>query len=300
MTDDPVKRRNYRIEIPNIVDDSDMSPFTFRLYAHVKRVAGPCGSCDQGVRELARACKMSVGQVTKSKQELIDGGWVTSTRKPTRGGWIDSLMPVDLWEQNYATYARSEPVHDVNTNQDDEAESVHTVNESVHTVNERINMNKHDSHVASATRSRRTSSRKSKKEDDPTPIVVREAMADACQIELAIGTKPQLLELNTTCKDLWKHAQKQQVSAEALADRIRYAGHYISKHVWPFDGSNGAKPRPPRPTDVREHWRKAMEARSAKTNGTSQPKYYQPDDEARLSAEETAAQLRAARNGGAQ
>lgn len=130
--------RPYRIELPNLVDDLDLSPYAFRLYVHIKRVAGVNGSCYEGGRKLAERCRMSTGQVSAAKKELIEKGLIVRGRKETRGGFVDEFTPVDLWQQNYDRYCvqstntnDDESVHTVNTN----TESVHTVNVSVHQVN---------------------------------------------------------------------------------------------------------------------------------------------------------------------
>jgi len=138
---DPAELRKYRIELPNLIDDYDMSVYAFRLYVHIKRVAGANGgSCHQGTRTLARVCHMSTGQIVKAKQELIEKGLVTHSTIKTNGGETDDLAPVDLWQENYNTYSKG--VHTVNTTVQDTntldtktGKGVHTVNEGVHVVN---------------------------------------------------------------------------------------------------------------------------------------------------------------------
>lgn len=147
MTDDPTERKKYRTELPNMVDDSELSVYAFRLYVHIKRVAGANGgACHQGARTMSKICKMSPGQIAKAKKELLDGGWVTRTTEHTNGGEVDVLTPVNLWEQNYAMYARSEPVpegdHDMikgDRNTITLPEGDHTVIKGDHTVIERKN-----------------------------------------------------------------------------------------------------------------------------------------------------------------
>jgi len=151
--------RTPRIELPVLVDDAGLSPYAFRLYAHIKRVAGDDGVCWQGTRTIAEVCRMSLGQVSKAKAELAAAGLVTLAKKSTRGGMVDEIRVVDVWEANRAKYPRSvhtvnasesdqdtntsrqsvQPVnsnslsvHTVNASAPDEAESVHTVNVSVH------------------------------------------------------------------------------------------------------------------------------------------------------------------------
>lgn len=159
--------RPYRIELPNLIDDIDLTPYAFRLYAHVKRVAGPNGSCYEGSRKLAERCRMSLGQVSIAKKELLDKGLVTKKTRHTNGGETDELTPVDIWQKNFEHFSQgvhtvntldkgdqdmNTSVHTVNTTENSivtpntvtEApkgvhKGVHTVNEGVHTVNGRRN-----------------------------------------------------------------------------------------------------------------------------------------------------------------
>jgi hypothetical protein len=70
--------RLYRTEIPNLIDDMNLSVYAFRLYVHLKRVAGASneGACWQSTRTLATHCGMSASKVSESKQELVDAGLI--------------------------------------------------------------------------------------------------------------------------------------------------------------------------------------------------------------------------------
>ena len=129
----------YRTELPNIIDDMDLSVYAFRLYAHLKRRAGDTGECWEGTRKLAETCKMSIGQVSKAKQELKDRGLILITQRKTASGPGDEIAIIDIWPLNFETFnKRSLYERSVNG-------SVHTVNasdeivvqngSSVHTVN---------------------------------------------------------------------------------------------------------------------------------------------------------------------
>ena len=100
--------RKYRIEIPNIVDDLGLGPHTVRLYMHLKRVAGPGGACWQSTRTIADHCKMSTGQVSKSKQILKDNGLITITNvehdKP--GSPYHLITIVDIWLRNFQQFSQ--------------------------------------------------------------------------------------------------------------------------------------------------------------------------------------------------
>jgi len=156
---DPAKLRSYRIELPNLIDDSDLSVYAFRLYVHIKRVTGPNGTCYEATRTLAEKCQMSMGKVSAAKQELIKKNLIRQIgERPTRGGIVPEFVVVDIWQENLEHYAsvqdvntNSESVHHVNASTESVHESVHESSESVHHVNERINnKNKHEKkeHVA--------------------------------------------------------------------------------------------------------------------------------------------------------
>jgi hypothetical protein len=103
-----VDRKKYRIEIPNIVDDMDLSVYAFRLYAHIKRVAGEDGQCWQGSKTLATACKMSVGKVSDAKNELIAAGLIAVVPGEWNKGKSDEIRVVDVWDKNLETFSQNE------------------------------------------------------------------------------------------------------------------------------------------------------------------------------------------------
>jgi hypothetical protein len=112
--------RKWRTEIPNLYDDAGLDPYAFRLLVHYARV----GDCWESVRTTAAICKMSVGQVVKSREELIAAGFIAS-EKNQRGGY--NIDVVDRWAENFATFSEKreskraaerqdgEPVHSANS-----------------------------------------------------------------------------------------------------------------------------------------------------------------------------------------
>ena len=68
--------RKYWIQVPNMIDDSDLDPYEFRLYVHLKRVAGDDGQCWQSTQTLATFCNMSVGKISQAKQSLLARGFI--------------------------------------------------------------------------------------------------------------------------------------------------------------------------------------------------------------------------------
>lgn len=94
----------YRTEIPNLIDEMDLSVYAFRLYVRLKRVAGDSGRCFYSTRQLAEQCRMSVGAVSKAKQELIAADLIRIERD---GEWErDNITIVDLWPANFAYFAQ--------------------------------------------------------------------------------------------------------------------------------------------------------------------------------------------------
>jgi hypothetical protein len=125
---------HYRIELPNLIDDMELSVYAFRLYAHLKRRAGDDGVCYEGTRGIAAACRMSVGQVTKAKAELVAAGVIERSSKSVRGGQVDSITMVDLWPQNFRAYCQD--MHDpVSMPAKESVHSTNTLEESVHAAN---------------------------------------------------------------------------------------------------------------------------------------------------------------------
>lgn len=63
--------------VPNWVDSLDLTPYAFRLYIHLLRTAQREGGVSyETTRELADACSMSTGTVSKAKRELKDKGLI--------------------------------------------------------------------------------------------------------------------------------------------------------------------------------------------------------------------------------
>lgn len=98
------KVRWFRTEIPNMLDDADLSPHAYRLYGHIKRVAGDNGECNENTRHLGVKCQMSIGQVSKAKKELFERGFIHLGRGEFGR---DVMKPTNLWQQNYEKYASS-------------------------------------------------------------------------------------------------------------------------------------------------------------------------------------------------
>ena len=127
--------RKYRTEIPNLIDDMDLSVYAFRLYVHLKRVAGDSGKCWQGKRTLADACKMSAGMVTKAKRELVDAGLIEVEAGDALAGQPDTITICDVWGQNFVRYSAANPGHAMTSPGHTVNGGGHVVNGGGHTVN---------------------------------------------------------------------------------------------------------------------------------------------------------------------
>jgi hypothetical protein len=105
-------------QIPNMVDDYGLSPLAYRLYGHLRRVAGEKGKCWQNTKTLAVACNMSEGSISNAKKELTETPFIPFIRikkVPTKTGFTyDEITITDLWRLNHDAYSSDEPVHVVN------------------------------------------------------------------------------------------------------------------------------------------------------------------------------------------
>jgi hypothetical protein len=85
---------------PNLVDDLKLDPCTFRLYSHLKRVAGENGKSFQSADTLAKNCNMSTAQISKSKKILRILGLIRITEKPCgRGKPSHRITIINLWNK---------------------------------------------------------------------------------------------------------------------------------------------------------------------------------------------------------
>lgn len=69
--------------IPHIIDDLGLSVYAYRLYGRILRRAGVLenGICFESTENLAAACKMSTGMVSKAKKELVKEGLITIEKR---------------------------------------------------------------------------------------------------------------------------------------------------------------------------------------------------------------------------
>ena len=101
--------RKYYTTIPNIIDDMDLSVYAYRLYGHLKRVAGDVGQCWQSTETLAKACGMGWATVSRAKKELVDHKLIIieQVKNPLGGKDFHNITITDVWENNTIKYAPS-------------------------------------------------------------------------------------------------------------------------------------------------------------------------------------------------
>jgi len=102
--------RKYFTQIPNMVDDAGLTVYEFRLYAHLKRVAGDRGRCWQGTETLAASCNMSGGSISKAKHGLKEKGLISIEKKTDSRKMYHEITVIDVWPQNFAKYSLSPDV----------------------------------------------------------------------------------------------------------------------------------------------------------------------------------------------
>lgn len=104
---------DYFCQIPNLVDEMNLTPYSYRLYGHLKRVTGESGKCWQSTSTLAKACNMSAGSISKAKEELENTfppliRIVSKERK--EGGIYHEIVITDIWKINH-DFGAGKPVH---------------------------------------------------------------------------------------------------------------------------------------------------------------------------------------------
>lgn len=99
--------KRYFIQIPNIIDDMNLSVYAFRLYCHLKRVAGDGGECYQSTDTLAKSCGVGKGTISRAKKELEQAKLITVRSEPCPGGFSHHIEINDIWSENIEAYQRS-------------------------------------------------------------------------------------------------------------------------------------------------------------------------------------------------
>lgn len=83
---------------------------------------------------------------------------------------------------------------------------------------------------------------------DATPRIVREALAEVCGVDLDVGSKEAIINVNRTAKRLYEAACKRNGTPEETVEAIRYVAKWFAKNDW--RGKKGDLPTPKNLTDV--------------------------------------------------
>ena len=94
---------DYYCQIPNLVDELDLTPQAYRLYGHLKRVAGESGKCWQSTKTLSEKCRMSAGAISEAKRELENTypPLIRITSKTKENGIYHEIVVTDIWQINH-------------------------------------------------------------------------------------------------------------------------------------------------------------------------------------------------------
>jgi len=111
LIEDEAEVRDFYMQIPNLVDDTSMSVYAFRLYCHLKRVVGANGNgkCWASTQTLAKDCNMSVGMISKAKKELEALKFIIINQVPHAGRAAHNIRIVNIWKKNHYAYVQSSP-----------------------------------------------------------------------------------------------------------------------------------------------------------------------------------------------
>lgn len=108
IKDDGREHKYFHI-LPNMADD-DLDPYQYRLYGHYKRKCGDNGTCEDSVRQTAKATQMSDKKVQSARDQLAEMGYI-KVEKPTaqqaRKGQTVHITLLDMWQQNVYRYAKA-------------------------------------------------------------------------------------------------------------------------------------------------------------------------------------------------
>ena len=253
--------RKYFTQIPNMVDDMDLSFYAFRLYFHLKRVAGDEGTCWQSTTTLARACKMSPGKVSAVKDELVKSGLIKIdyVDNPHGGRDFHHITILDIWTQNTSNFtyfitetATSSPdelassLHEGATSRDELASSPHELK------NNPIKNNPIKNKGTSGGKKRRQKGEGEPQELEPSTPGGRVLFASLQREAQAIGRNGPMRFETITQRDRFLEAEGKltpeelkKVIASALTAGITQRGrmvNYVYASAFPKPGNNNYRP----------------------------------------------------------
>jgi phage replication O-like protein O len=275
--------------VPNALFEAlpELGEVKLKLVLHIiRKTTGWQKECDPiSLTQFEQATKKSRPAIIEALKELAADGWIVAAGQGFRGVVCWQLGPRLVNSVNQLSEATSElslpdPVNSVNQTSPGLVNSVNPQKKESKEKKERVGD------------ARKTRTRPPSEKQEPTPALIREALAETCEVDMDIGTKEQKLQVNTSARDLYEKGMQAGKTPDEIADAIRYVGGYFRKHHW--KGKDGSVPRP---ADIREVWRQAITYRNrhaipATANG-HEPKrtILSAEERRRIIAEE------AARNG---
>ncbi|MEN8236113.1 MAG: hypothetical protein ABFQ95_00970 [Pseudomonadota bacterium] len=110
--------RQYRTEIPNIVEEYLSDPYEFRVYCHLKRRAGDSGACTESRSKMAKKCGMGIEKLRKVliSLSMLNPKFenlpliMINKRKTEKGDPdTDFITIIDLWNINFKIHFSPPP-----------------------------------------------------------------------------------------------------------------------------------------------------------------------------------------------
>jgi hypothetical protein len=108
LLSDPDEDHVFFTMIQNCLIDLPISPIAFRVYVYIKRRTGDSveGKCWESSRNIAKACVISTGALSKAKAELQYFGLIDVKKVSTGRDRFphDEITVVNLWKVNKDYY----------------------------------------------------------------------------------------------------------------------------------------------------------------------------------------------------
>ena len=106
----------WRTEIPNCIDDCGLDPSEYRLYCHIKRIAGDRGACFKSINSLAEHCKIGKTKLKEclaslcETNEFLGVPLLKKQNRTTKLGDKDTNLYIvkDIWHLNSKFYNKKQ------------------------------------------------------------------------------------------------------------------------------------------------------------------------------------------------
>ena len=94
----------------NMADD-DLDPYQYRVLGHYLRKVGHGGTAQEGIKQTAKICRMSINKLRSTRTDLVKLGYL-EVKEPTEAeqaqGIAARIVVVDRWVDNINRYAKTE------------------------------------------------------------------------------------------------------------------------------------------------------------------------------------------------